>query len=74
MMVSTMTALLAILAYGLAVGIAGLLLAVRERALRRKMRAAAEPHAPSVLAHTLHGRLRTDSGEELEVYFQSATR
>jgi hypothetical protein len=74
MMVNTMTALLAILAYGLALGIVGLLLAVRERSLRRKMRTAAEPLVPSVLAHTLHGRLRTDSGEELEVYFQSATR
>ena len=76
-MISSFTALLAILGYGLALGIAGLILAVRERsmlrsALRRSLRSTGEPHAPSTLARTVHGRLKTDSGEEMEVYLQSA--
>jgi hypothetical protein len=73
-MVNSFTALLVILGYGLVIGIAGLVFAARERGLRRKARAASEPRAPSALTNTLHGRLKTDSGEEMEVYFQSASR
>jgi hypothetical protein len=73
-MVNSFTALLVILGYGLVIGIAGLAFAARERGLRRKAGAAGELFAPSALASTLHGRLRTDSGEEMEVYFQSASR
>jgi hypothetical protein len=65
LMVNTMTALVAILAYGLAMGFAGLILAFRERK-RRKARGA------TALTQSLHGRLKTDSGEELEVYLQKA--
>ena len=71
-MISSFTALLAILGYGLALGIAGLILAVHERSMRRSLRSTGEPHAPSTLARTVHGRLKTDSGEEMEVYLQSA--
>ena len=73
-MVNSLTALFVILGYGLVIGIAGLVFAARERGLRRKARAASERNAPSVLANTLHSRLKTDSGEEMEVYFQSANR
>jgi len=73
-MVNSLTALLVILGYGLVIGIAGLVFAARERGSRRKARAAGQRYAPSALANTLHGRLKTDSGEEMEVYFQSASR
>jgi hypothetical protein len=69
--VNTMTALVAILAYGLAVGVAGLILAFRERT-RRKARGATREYMLSMLSQSLHGRLRTDTGEELEVYLQKA--
>lgn len=70
-MLNTLTALLVVLAYGIVVGAGGLLLAFRERNSRRKMVA---EHTSSALSQTLHGRLRTDSGQELEVYLQSAGR
>jgi hypothetical protein len=69
-MMNTLSALIAILTYGIALGVAGLMLALHERA-RRKSRHPAED-IPSVLAQGLHGRLRTDTGEELEVYLQKA--
>jgi hypothetical protein len=71
LMVNTLTALVAILAYGLAVGVAGVVLAVRERA-RRRTRGATKEYMLSTLTQSLHGRLRTDTGEELEVYLQKA--
>jgi hypothetical protein len=69
-MMNTMTALVTILTYGLAVGVAGLILAWRERA-RRKQRRPAGEYLPSAL-QGLHGRLRIDTGEELEVFLQRA--
>jgi hypothetical protein len=69
-MMNTMSALIAILTYGIAVGVAGLMLALRERA-RRKHRRSSGESMPSI-AHGLHGRLRIDTGEELEVYLQKA--
>lgn len=68
---NTMTALVTILTYGLAVGVAGLILAWRERT-RRKQRRPAGEYMPSALTQGLHGRLRIDTGEELEVYLQRA--
>lgn len=68
---NTTSALIAILTYGIALGVGGLMLALRERA-RRKSRNPAEKYMPSGLGQGLHGRLRTDSGEELEVYLQKA--
>ena len=73
-MMNTFAALVVILVYGLVIGLVGLILASRERSSRRKARAATGQNAPTVLAHALHGRLKTDSGEEMEVYFQSAGR
>jgi len=70
-MMNTMSALIAILTYGIAVGVAGLMLALRERA-RRKHRRSSGESMPSTLAQGLHGRLRIDTGEELEVYLQKA--
>jgi hypothetical protein len=70
-MMNTMSALIAILTYGIALGVAGLALALRERA-RRKHRYSAGEYTPSNLALGLHGRLRTDTGEELEVYLHRA--
>jgi hypothetical protein len=70
-MMNTLTALVTILTYGLVVGIAGLILAFRERA-RRKQRRPAGEYMPSSLTQGLHGRLRIDTGEELEVYLQKA--
>jgi hypothetical protein len=70
-MMNTLSALIAILSYGFALGVTGLMLALRERAQRRR-RHPAEEYMPSGLAQGLHGRLRTDSGEELEVYLQRA--
>jgi hypothetical protein len=70
-MVNTMSALIAILTYGIALGIAGLILALHERR-RRKQRHPAGESMPSSLTLGLHGRLRTDAGEELEVYLQKA--
>jgi hypothetical protein len=61
--------LIAILTYGIALGAAGLMLALRERG-RRKHRQPAGEYMPSALIQGLHGRLRTDAGEELEVYLQ----
>jgi hypothetical protein len=69
-----MSALLAILGYGLAVGAAGLLLAARERSIRRKSRTTVGPGPSSPFAQTLHGRLKTDAGEEMGVYFHSASK
>jgi hypothetical protein len=71
LMMNTMTALVAILAYGLAVGAVGIALAFRERT-RRKVRGDAKKFGPPALAQSLHGRLRTDAGEEMEVYLQKA--
>ncbi len=68
---NALSALIAILTYGIALGIAGLILALRERA-RRKDPHPAEGYISSTLVQGLHGRLRTDSGEELEVYLQKA--
>jgi hypothetical protein len=67
---NTLSALVAILTYGIALGVAGLMLALHERA-RRKSRHPAE-EMPSGLAQGLHGRLRIDTGEELEVFLQKA--
>lgn len=72
-MMNTMTALVTILAYGLAVGALGMVLAFRERT-QRKVRGEAKQFAPPVLAQSLHGRLRTDAGEEMEVYLQKASQ
>jgi hypothetical protein len=47
-MINSFTALLAILTYGLALGVAALILAVRERSMRRTFRSGAEPNAPSM--------------------------
>jgi hypothetical protein len=66
LMVNTMTALVTILTYGLAVGVTGLILAFRERARRR------DRGTTTTLTQSLHGRLKTDTGEELEVYLQKA--
>jgi hypothetical protein len=71
LMVNTMTALVAILTYGLAVGVTGLILAFRERARRRNRGASTADILPT-LTQSLHGRLKTDTGEELEVYLQKA--
>ena len=65
-MMNTLSALIAILTYGIALGIAGLTMALRERA-RRRSRHPAEGFMPSALSRGLHGRLRIDTGEELEV-------
>jgi len=70
---NTMSALITLLIYGLGVGVAGLMLALRERA-RRKQWHAAGKYLPSTLSQGLHGRLTTDTGEELEVYLQKAGR
>lgn len=70
-MMNVMPALVTILAYGLAVGAAGLVLAFRERA-RRKAWGTRREDTLSMLTKSLHGRLRTDTGEELEVYLQKA--
>jgi len=68
-MINTLSALIAILTYGIALGVAGLMLALRERARRKRP---GGEYLPSALAQGLHGRLRTDTGEELEVYLQKA--
>jgi len=52
-------------------GVAGLVLAVRERG-ERKSRHASVDHMFSASNQSLHGRLKTDSGEEVEVYLQRA--
>jgi hypothetical protein len=69
LMMNSMTALVAILAYGLAVGAVGMVLAFRERTQRRA-RGAAKEHMLATLS--VHGRLKTDAGEEMEVYLQKA--
>lgn len=70
-MMDTMSALIVILTYGLAIGVTGMILAFHERA-RRKQRRPAGEYLSFNLAQGLHGRLRTDTGEELEVYLQKA--
>jgi len=67
-MMNSITALVAILAYGLAVGVVGMVLAFRERT-QRKVRGEGKQFGPP---QSLHGRLRTDAGEEMEVYLQKA--
>jgi hypothetical protein len=59
------------LSYGVALGAAGLMLALRERGRRRHLHSAGE-YMPLALTKGLHGRLRTDTSEELEVYLQKA--
>ncbi|MGH9499968.1 MAG: hypothetical protein ACRD3L_12585 [Terriglobales bacterium] len=66
-----MSALTAILAYGLALGAVGLAAALRERGQRRKQ-LASDQQLLTALNKSVHGRLKTDSGEELEVYLQRA--
>jgi hypothetical protein len=68
--INTMSAWVAILTYGIALGAAGLMLAVRERGRRKHLHSAGE--YPSTLVQGLHGRLKTDTGEKLEVYLQKA--
>jgi hypothetical protein len=70
-MMNTMSALVTILSYGLVVGASGLILAIRERARRKVRRTSREP-IDAILGMSVHGRLRTDAGEELEVYLQKA--
>jgi hypothetical protein len=70
-MMNTMSALIAVLSYGVALGAAGLMLALRERGRRRHLHSAGE-YMPLALTKGLHGRLRTYTGEELEVYLQKA--
>lgn len=69
-MVNAMSALGAILAYGLLLGATGLVLALRERSRRRSSNAVQERR--EALIAGMHGRLRTDAGEELDVYLQKA--
>jgi hypothetical protein len=68
---NSLSGLTVILAYGLALGAVGLLLSLRERAQRRA-RTASDHEAFATLNRSLHGLLKTDSGEELEVYLQRA--
>ena len=70
---NTMSALVAILTYGLVVGIAGVMLALRERS-RRRGQHAPDNYVFSLSNQGLHGRLKTDTGEELEVYLQKTRR
>jgi len=70
-MVNTLSALIAILTYGIALGVIGLMLALRERARRKSRHATIEQVFPAS-NQSLHGRLRIDSGEEMEVYLQKA--
>ncbi len=86
MMVTAMGALIAILGYGAAVGILGLYFANRERkgraasarmvAAENELVAAEKELLHAIMEKTaaVHGLLKTDTGDEVEVYLQKPPR
>jgi len=72
MIVGTMGALLSLLGYGLTAAVVGFAFAYRERNKRRTQATDQTGTIVSVLRRAEHARLRTDAGEEVEVFLTTA--